>query len=49
MKKETREKKFKCEFENEVKKNRGYTMNCYYFGFIHQINGDCPILNGGVK
>lgn len=49
MKRETREKKFKCEFSKEVKENKGYTMNCYFYGCIHQINGDCPILNGGVK
>ena len=46
MKKQTREKKFKCEFENEVKQNKGKTMNCYYFGCIHQINEDCPIIKG---
>lgn len=49
MIKETREKKFKCQFAGEVKKNKGYTMNCYYYGCIHQINGDCPILQGGNK
>lgn len=48
MKQETREKKFKCQFEENVKKNKGYTMDCFYFGCIHQINGTCPILNGGV-
>ena len=47
MKKETCEKKFKCDFMEEVKKNNEYSMNCYYFGCIHQINGTCPILNGG--
>jgi hypothetical protein len=52
MKKETREKKFKCEFSQEVKDNKSYTMNCYYYGCIHQIRGDCPILRqaqGGEK
>ena len=49
MKKETRQKKFKCQFSGEVRANKGYTMNCYYFGCIHQINGDCPILQGGDK
>jgi hypothetical protein len=49
MKKETRDKKFKCQFSSEVKANKGLTMNCYYFGCIHQINGDCPILQGGDK
>ena len=49
MKKETRQKKFKCQFDSEVRNNKGYTMNCYYFGCIHQINGDCPILQGGEK
>ena len=52
MKKQTREKKFKCEFACEVKKQKEYTHNCFYFGCIHQINGDCPILRqaqGGDK
>lgn len=44
MKKETREKKFKCQFAGEVNKKKEYTHNCFYFGCIHQINGDCPIL-----
>ena len=48
MKQETRNKKFKCEFAGDVKKAKGYTMDCFYFGCIHQINGDYPILNGGV-
>lgn len=47
MKKQTRQKKFKCEFAAEVCANKGYTMNCFYFGCIHQIKGDCPILQGG--
>ena len=25
------------------------TRKTYYFGCIHQINGDCPILQGGEK
>lgn len=45
MKKETREKKFKCEFSEQAKS--GKEMNCFYFGCLHQIKGDCPILNGG--
>lgn len=49
MKKETREKKIKCEFAGEVRENKGYIMNCFYFGCIHQINGNCPILQGGEK
>ena len=52
MKKETREKKFKCEFSQEVLENKSYTMNCFYYGCIHQIRGDCPILRqaqGGDK
>ena len=49
MKRETREKKFKCEFEQEVKERKGYTMNCFELGCLHQINGTCPILNGGEK
>lgn len=40
-------KKFRCDFEEEVMKNKGYTMDCYFFGCWHQINGTCPILNGG--
>ena len=48
MKKENN-KKFECEFMEEVKKNNSYSMNCYYFGCIHQINGSCPILNGGAN
>lgn len=43
-----RSKKFSCEFVDEVKKNRGYSMNCFYFGCIHQIDGDCPVLTGGL-
>lgn len=49
MKNEKSEKKFKCQFEENVRKNKGYTMDCFYFGCIHQINGTCPILNGGIK
>lgn len=45
MKKETREKKFKCEFSEQA--TNGKEMNCFYFGCLHQIKGDCPILNGG--
>ena len=42
MKKETREKKFKCPYgETDIKQ---YTMNCHYFGCIHKINDDCPIV-----
>lgn len=41
-----RSKKFSCEFSEEVRDNGGYTMNCYYFGCIHQINGNCPFLKG---
>lgn len=40
-------KKFSCDFETEVRENGSYTMNCFYFGCIHQIDGDCPVLNGG--
>lgn len=39
-----RSKKFSCEFSEEVRDNGGYTMNCYYFGCIHQIDHDCPIV-----
>ena len=45
MKKETREKKLKCEFSEQAKS--GKEMNCFYFGCLHQIKGDCPILKGG--
>lgn len=42
MKRETREKKFKCPYgETDTKE---YTMNCHYFGCIHKINDDCPIV-----
>jgi hypothetical protein len=41
MKKETRDRKFKCPY-NE-KPGKQYTMNCLYFGCIHQINDDCPL------
>lgn len=37
-------KKISCEFSEEVRDNGGYTMNCYYFGCIHQIDHDCPIV-----
>ena len=40
-------KKFKCEFSEQAK--NGKEMNCFYFGCLHQIKGDCPILNGGKK
>ena len=39
-----RSKKFSCEFSEEVRDNGGYTMNCYYFGCIHQIDHDCPVV-----
>ena len=42
-----RYKKFSCDFESEVRENGSYTMNCFFFGCIHQIDGDCPVLNGG--
>lgn len=42
-----RSKKFSCQFSEEVRKAGSYTMNCFYFGCIHQIDGDCPVLNGG--
>lgn len=41
MKKETRDRKFKCPYDERPGKQ--YTSNCYYHGCIHQINGDCPI------
>lgn len=48
MKKETREKKFKCPFNETldiIKENNGnFTMTCYYFGCIHQIDDNCPII-----
>ena len=40
-------KKFSRGFEHEVRENGSYTMNCFYFGCIHQIDGDSPVLNGG--
>ena len=49
MKKETREKKFKCQFAGEVRENKGFTMNCHYYGCIHLINDTCPILKGGER
>ena len=42
-----RSKKFSCEFDDEVRNSGGYSMNCFYFGCIHQIDGDCPVINGG--
>lgn len=42
-----RSKKFSCQFADEVKKNGGYTMNCFYFGCLHQQDGNCPVLKGG--
>lgn len=44
-----RSKKFSCEFSEEVRERGGYSMNCFYFGCIRQIDGDCPVLKGGVK
>ena len=47
MKKETREKKFICQYGGQASGN-----NCHYFGCIHKINDDCPILRqaqGGEK
>lgn len=41
------EREIKGLFSKEVKENKGYTMNCFFYGCIHQINGDCPIINGG--
>lgn len=41
MKKDTRERKFKC--PHDERPGKQYTMNCYYFGCIHQINNDCPL------
>lgn len=35
-----------CEFADEVRERGGYSMNCFYFGCIHQIDGDCPVLTG---
>lgn len=48
MKKETREKKFKCPYNETldiIKENDGHhTMTCYYFGCIHQIDNNYPII-----
>lgn len=41
MKKHTMERKFKCPYDE--KPGKSYTMNCLYFGCIHQINNDCPL------
>ena len=41
MKKETREQKFKCPYGERPGKQ--FSDNCYAFGCIHQINGDCPL------
>lgn len=41
MKKETREHKFKCPYGERPGKQ--FSDNCYTFGCIHQINGDCPL------
>lgn len=54
MKKKTREKKFICPYAGPSFGNIAIYLvnNCYYFGCIHQINGDCPILRqaqGGNK
>lgn len=38
-----------CEFAKEVRERGGYSMNCFYFGCIHQIDGDCPVLTGGAS
>ena len=35
------------EFSEEVRERGGYSMNCFFFGCIHQIDGDCPVLTGG--
>lgn len=40
------EQKKECEFAAEVRENRGYTMNCFFFGCIHQINGTCKHIKG---
>ena len=40
----TPEKKFCCEFAEEAKARGGYSMNCFYFGCLHQINDDCEAL-----
>lgn len=40
------EQKKECEFAAEVQENRGYTMNCFFFGCIHQINGTCKHIKG---
>ena len=41
MKMETRDKKFKCPYGERPGKQ--FSDNCYTFGCIHQINGDCPL------
>lgn len=38
--------KKECEFAEEVRENGGYTMNCFYFGCFHQINGTCKHVKG---
>lgn len=40
------EKKFYCEFAEEAKARGGYSMSCFFFGCIHQINDDCEALKG---
>lgn len=38
------QKKFNCEFAEEAKERGGYSMSCFFFGCIHQINDDCEAL-----
>ena len=41
IKKETRDMKFKCPYDERPGKK--FSDNCYAFGCIHQINGDPEI------
>lgn len=41
-----RYKKFSCEFSKEVRELGCYSMNCFYFGCLHQQDGTCPVLTG---
>lgn len=52
MGKEMKKKDFTCPYGDPFDggaDTKGYTMTCHYFGCLHQINDDCPIIKEAIN